>query len=74
VRITCLEARELAGSDPATYRLVSDREPIGWLSVLLERADATLFADLLEDAWRLRAEEATSASRQARQGRKSRPG
>jgi hypothetical protein len=31
-----------------------EREPITWLSVLLSEADETEFADLLEEAWRLR--------------------
>ena len=55
VRITAHEARELANSDPRVYRLVSDREPVAWLSVLLDAADPQLVHDLLEEAWRLRA-------------------
>jgi hypothetical protein len=54
LRLSAAEARALAQEDPRTYRLVSDREPIGWLSVLLEAAELERFRDLLEEAWRLR--------------------
>lgn len=54
VRLTAAEARALAAADPQTYRLVSDREPIGWVSVRLDRADVAKFRDLVEEAWRLR--------------------
>ena len=55
LRLTHLEARELARAHPQMVRLVSDREPYGWVSVLLEAFDADAFADLLEEAWKLRA-------------------
>ena len=54
LRLTHVEARALAERSPDVYRLVSDREPIGWVSVLLARADETELADLLEEAWSLR--------------------
>jgi hypothetical protein len=55
VRITAAEARALASAEPTTYRLVSDREPIGWISVPLDVADPEILRGLLEEAWRLRA-------------------
>jgi predicted DNA-binding protein (MmcQ/YjbR family) len=54
LRLTCLEARALAEQQPGVYRLVSDREPVGWVSVLLASVDEAVFADLLEAAWRIR--------------------
>src|ERR1700674_1157068 len=36
LRLTQLEARELAQGQPAVYRLVSDREPYSYVSVLLD--------------------------------------
>jgi hypothetical protein len=54
LRLSHLEARELSTHQPATFRLVSDREPIGWVSVHLEAISEEEFADLLEEAWRLR--------------------
>jgi predicted DNA-binding protein (MmcQ/YjbR family) len=54
LRLTQLEARELSSSQPAAFRLVSDREPIAWVSVLLEAVGEDEFADLLEEAWKLR--------------------
>src|SRR5260370_635072 len=54
LRLTHLEARALAQREPDVFRLVSDREPIGWVSVLLEKANAAEFGDLLEEACRLR--------------------
>jgi predicted DNA-binding protein (MmcQ/YjbR family) len=54
LRLGYIEARELAARQPSAFRLVSDREPIAWVSVLLADADADQFADLLEEAWRLR--------------------
>jgi hypothetical protein len=54
VRLTQHEARELASKDPAVFRLVSDREPYAWVSVLLEQADELEFGDLLESAWSYR--------------------
>ena len=54
LRITSLEARALADRDPDVFRLVSDRAPIGWVSVLLARATDPEFSDLLEEAYRLR--------------------
>jgi hypothetical protein len=63
LRLTHLEARALAERQPGVFRLVSDREPIGWVSVLLDKADEAEFGDLLEAAWRLRAEETASPRR-----------
>jgi hypothetical protein len=57
VRLTNVEARALASRSPGVFRLVSDREPIGWVSVLLAEADPTELGDLLEEAWQLRASE-----------------
>src|ERR1700687_610228 len=54
LRLTHLEARELAKSRPAAVRLVSDREPIGWVSILLAEFSEDELADLLEEAWKLR--------------------
>ena len=54
LRLGCVEARALAERRPRIYRLVSDREPIGWVSVLLAEADPSELEDLLEEAWRLR--------------------
>ena len=54
LRLTHIEARALAERSPDMYRLVSDREPIGWVSVLLDKADDAELGDLLEEAWRLR--------------------
>lgn len=36
------------------FRLVSDREPYSWVSVLLEQIAEEEFGDLLEEAWSLR--------------------
>jgi hypothetical protein len=55
LRLTQLEARELAARQPAVFRLVSDREPYAYVSVLLEQVAEEEFADLLEEAWKLRA-------------------
>jgi predicted DNA-binding protein (MmcQ/YjbR family) len=63
LRLTCIEARALAASRPEVFRLVSDREPIGWVSLPLSLADETELADLLEEAWSLRASEPTKRSR-----------
>ena len=49
------DVRELARLHPQTVRLVSDREPVAWVSVLLEAFDESAFADLIEEAWKLRA-------------------
>ncbi len=54
LRISQIEARELAARAPGVYRLVSDREPIAWVSALLAEVDEQEFADLLEEAWQLR--------------------
>ena len=54
LRLTHIEARALAERAPDVYRLVADREPIGWVSVLLASADERELADLLEEAWSLR--------------------
>jgi hypothetical protein len=55
LRLTQLEARELAQRQPRAFRLVSDREPYAWVSVLLEEVAEDEFGDLLEEAWRQRA-------------------
>jgi hypothetical protein len=57
LRLTQLEAREVVSSNPHTVRLVSDREPFSWISVLIADFDAQHFEDLLEEAWKLRAPE-----------------
>jgi hypothetical protein len=57
LRLTHVEARALAERAPEVYRLVSDREPIGWLSALLAAVDEVEFGDLLEEAWSLRSAE-----------------
>jgi len=57
LRLTHIEARALAERSPGVYRLVSDREPIGWLSADLAEADEAEVGDLLEEAWKLRFEE-----------------
>lgn len=54
LRLTNLEARALAEQQPGVFRLVSDRAPVGWVSVRLDDIDETQFADLLEAAWNLR--------------------
>jgi predicted DNA-binding protein (MmcQ/YjbR family) len=55
LRLSQHEARELARSRPATFRLVSDREPYAWVSVLLDSVGEDELGDLLEEAWKLRA-------------------
>jgi hypothetical protein len=54
LRLTQLEARELARARPEAIRLVSDREPYSWVSVLLELIGEEELGDLLEEAWSLR--------------------
>jgi hypothetical protein len=54
LRLSCIEARALAASRPDVFRLVSDREPIGWVSLPLSLADEIELADLFEEAWSLR--------------------
>ena len=66
LRLTHLEARALAQREPSVFRLVSDREPIGWISALLADVDESEFADLLQEAWSLRAAE--PAARRRRSG------
>ena len=58
LRIGQIEARALAERSPAVFRLVSDREPAAWVSILLSGADPEEFEDLLEAAWTLRRSEA----------------
>ncbi len=65
LRLTSVEARAFAERAPDVFRLVSDREPVTWVSVLLAAADEPEFADLLEEAWTLRMSE-KSASRAKR--------
>jgi hypothetical protein len=60
LRLGQIEARELARSRPNAFRLVSDREPYSWLSVLLEGIDEDELGDLLEEAWALRGGRATA--------------
>jgi predicted DNA-binding protein (MmcQ/YjbR family) len=55
VRLPRLEAHDLAGRQPAVFRLVADREPHAWLSIVLDGIDEVHFAELLEMAWSLRA-------------------
>jgi predicted DNA-binding protein (MmcQ/YjbR family) len=55
LRLSQHEARELASSRPSAFRLVSDREPYAWVSVLLDSIAEEEFGDLLEEAWKLRA-------------------
>ena len=66
LRITSIEARALADRQPAVYRLVSDREPVGWVSILLAEADEAELADLLEEAWQLRMSEGPAKRRSRR--------
>src|SRR6266581_3524705 len=54
LRLTHVEARALVERQPEIFRLVSDREPIGWVSVLLAKADESAIGDLLQEAWSLR--------------------
>ena len=54
VRIGQIEARALAERSPATFRLVTDREPASWVSILLSDVDPDELEDLLEAAWTLR--------------------
>ena len=54
LRLGSVEARALAARDPSAFRLVADREPVAWVSVLLSAADEAELADLIEEAWRLR--------------------
>jgi hypothetical protein len=65
LRLTSIEARALAERTPTVFRLVSDREPVTWVSVLLAGADESEFSDLLDEAWSLRANE-PPPKRQAR--------
>jgi hypothetical protein len=55
LRLSHVEARALAASRPSGVRLVSDREPIAWISIDLSAIAADELADLLEEAWMLRA-------------------
>jgi hypothetical protein len=59
LRLTHLEARALAAAQPQVFRLVSDREPIGWVSVRLAQVAEDEFSDLLEEAWKLRGGQAS---------------
>jgi hypothetical protein len=53
LRLTQLEARELARARPQAVRLVSDREPFAWISAVLAEFSTAEFEDLLEQAWKL---------------------
>ena len=69
LRLTHVEARALAERSSSVYRLVSDREPVGWVSALLAEADEAEVADLLEEAHQLRgSEKPTRKSARARRG------
>jgi predicted DNA-binding protein (MmcQ/YjbR family) len=63
LRLTHVEARALGERSPSVFRLVSDREPVGWVSALLADADEAEIEDLLEEAWQLRASEVPRARR-----------
>jgi len=65
LRLTHIEARALVERSPDMYRLVADREPIGWVSALLAEADEAEIGDLLEEAWQLRASEAPARRRRS---------
>jgi hypothetical protein len=52
LRLTAIEARSLAQDQPQAFRLVSDREPFGWVSLPLDAIDEDALSDLLEEAWR----------------------
>jgi predicted DNA-binding protein (MmcQ/YjbR family) len=67
-RLTAIEGRALAADHPERFRLVSDREPIAWVSVGLETLGAEELEDLLEEAYGLRASE-TESQRRARRPR-----
>jgi hypothetical protein len=69
LRLTSIEARALAERTPAVFRLVSDREPVTWVSVLLAGADESEFGDLLEEARTLRADEPPPKSKSKRRTR-----
>jgi predicted DNA-binding protein (MmcQ/YjbR family) len=57
LRLTAVEGRAVAADHPERFRLVSDREPIAWVSVRLEDIGASELEDLLEEAYGLRASE-----------------
>ena len=63
LRIGQIEARALAARSPSVFRLVSDREPAAWVSILLSDADPEEFEDLLEAAWNLRRSESPPGRR-----------
>jgi predicted DNA-binding protein (MmcQ/YjbR family) len=67
LRLTSVEARALAERSPAAFRLVSEREPVTWVSVLLASAEEPEFSDLLEEAWGLRMNEAPRRARPRRE-------
>ena len=71
LRLTSVEARALAERAPETFRLVSDREPVTWVSALLASADEAEFTDLLEEAWSLRmSEKPAPRAKSTRAGRR----
>jgi predicted DNA-binding protein (MmcQ/YjbR family) len=70
LRLSAPEARALSTSQPAAVRLVSDREPYAWVSVLLATIAEGEFSDLLEEAWKLRVADNTSTSSTRSKGRK----
>lgn len=54
LRLAVEDADALAGSEPETYRLVSARGPVAWLSVDLGTVSAETYRALAEQAWRAR--------------------
>src|SRR5258708_13723461 len=55
LRLTQPEARELSAARPTVFRLVSDRDPIAWVSVHLAEIDPDQFSDLPSEPWQFRA-------------------
>src|SRR5260370_24777722 len=53
LRLTQLEARQVANSSPHAVPLASDREPFSWITVVIADFDAQQFEDLLQDALQL---------------------
>lgn len=64
LRLTQEDAEGIANLEPETFRLVSSkRGPYAWLNVDLARITAPQFERLLQEAWRLRAQEETRTRR-----------
>jgi hypothetical protein len=66
LRLTSVEARALAERAPEVFRLVSDREPVTWVSVRLASADEAEVTDLLEEAWSLRMSEKPARAKRSK--------